>query len=513
LKWEFLIFFLFYYKQVSQAKSHELIMIIRITFIIIIVYPLIALPKVLYVDVDAGGMNNGTSWVNAFNLLTTALESAELGDEIWVAEGTYYPGATREDSFYMINSLAIYGGFNGSETDLTDRNPSDNKTILSGDIGESGSIADNCYHIIYNPQGAELDTSAILDGFVITGGNADNELSGGQGGGMNLIGGSPQIINCIFRENSAINGGGIVVSGGNPTFINVTIADNFAENGGAGMECFGANPILKDCQFINNHALNFGGGLSTDMSSPVLLRCLFVDNLSESGGALSNYTYSEPLIINCSFAYNVASSGGGIWNGLSFPIIINSIFWENTINQIYGDSSIIFYSNIEGGYEGEGNINSDPLFFDPDNRDLRLLSDSPCIDAGISFFVTEGDTIVNFDASEYDGSAPDMGLYEFEQANTVREESIELSTFSLSQNFPNPFNSGTIINYELQITNYVELSIYDVLGQKIVTLVNELKPAGSHQVEWDASGSASGIYYYRIHSGEFDDMKKMILLR
>ena len=85
--------------------------------------------------------------------------------------------------------------------------------------------------------------------------------------------------------------------------------------------------------------------------------------------------------------------------------------------------------------------------------------------------------------------------------------------FVLHQNYPNPFNPTTIINYELPITNEVELSIYNLLGQKVVTLVSKKQIAGHHQVEWDASGFASGVYYYRIEAGEFVDVKKMVLLR
>jgi len=85
--------------------------------------------------------------------------------------------------------------------------------------------------------------------------------------------------------------------------------------------------------------------------------------------------------------------------------------------------------------------------------------------------------------------------------------------FNLSQNYPNPFNSRTIINYELPTTNEVDLAIYNLLGQRVATLVNERKRAGSYQVEWDASGFSSGVYYYRIDAGEFVDVKKMILIR
>ncbi len=87
------------------------------------------------------------------------------------------------------------------------------------------------------------------------------------------------------------------------------------------------------------------------------------------------------------------------------------------------------------------------------------------------------------------------------------------TTFNLFQNYPNPFNPRTIINYELPITNEIDLSIYNPLGQKIATLVSKKMPAGKHSVEWDASGFASGIYYYQLHAGSFIQTKKLILIR
>jgi hypothetical protein len=85
--------------------------------------------------------------------------------------------------------------------------------------------------------------------------------------------------------------------------------------------------------------------------------------------------------------------------------------------------------------------------------------------------------------------------------------------YALDQNYPNPFNPSTMINYQLPKTSDVELSIYNLLGQKVVTLVSERMEAGYHQVEWDASGLSSGVYFYRITAGEFVQVKKMILVR
>jgi len=85
-------------------------------------------------------------------------------------------------------------------------------------------------------------------------------------------------------------------------------------------------------------------------------------------------------------------------------------------------------------------------------------------------------------------------------------------TISLDQNYPNPFNPKTTIHYELQTTNDVELSVYNILGQRVATLVSETQKAGHHQVQWDADGLSSGIYYYKLTSGEFQQAKKMMLI-
>jgi len=92
--------------------------------------------------------------------------------------------------------------------------------------------------------------------------------------------------------------------------------------------------------------------------------------------------------------------------------------------------------------------------------------------------------------------------------------SIQPLEFKLEQNYPNPFNPVTMINYQLPVTSVVDLSIYNILGQKVVTLVNKRQKPGYHQVEWDASGFASGVYYYKLHaSSGFFQARKCILLR
>ena len=96
---------------------------------------------------------------------------------------------------------------------------------------------------------------------------------------------------------------------------------------------------------------------------------------------------------------------------------------------------------------------------------------------------------------------------------SISDEFVNPKEFSLSQNYPNPFNPKTIINYELQMTNEVELSIYNLLGQKVATLVSGRRVAGQHQVEWDATRFSSGIYFYRLKTENGHMIKKMQLIK
>jgi len=100
-----------------------------------------------------------------------------------------------------------------------------------------------------------------------------------------------------------------------------------------------------------------------------------------------------------------------------------------------------------------------------------------------------------------------------EPATLIENDDSPVNDFKLSQNYPNPFNPSTIIEYSLPQYGYVTLKIYDILGREIATLINEEKPIGSYEVEFDATGLTSGIYFYRIQTPNFTQTKKMILLK
>ena len=110
---------------------------------------------VVYVDHQASGLNNGTSWVDAFTDLSTALELADEYSEIWVAAGTYFPGNVRSGSFVLPGNIQVLGGFKGNE-DSSSRDFAQNQTVLSRNIGDSDVGSDNSFHVVVPLDGANL---------------------------------------------------------------------------------------------------------------------------------------------------------------------------------------------------------------------------------------------------------------------------------------------------------------------------------------------------------------------
>ena len=109
-----------------------------------------------------------------------------------------------------------------------------------------------------------------------------------------------------------------------------------------------------------------------------------------------------------------------------------------------------------------------------------------------------------------------LGLFviDFNDPVNISEELFSPNPrYLLSNNYPNPFNPATTIRYELPERGFVTLKVFDVLGNEVATLVNQEKPAGSYQVEWNAFNLPSGIYFYRMRAGNFTDTKKLILLK
>jgi phosphotriesterase-related protein len=348
-------------------------------------------PRIIYVDDDAAGANDGTSWENAYVYLQDALadaNSAEKPVEIRVAQGIYKPDqgtnqtpGDQEATFQLINDVIIKGGFaDVSEVDPDIRDVEINETILSGDLADNdidvndpvalsyeSTRFDNSYHVV---TGSGTNGTAVLDGVTISSGECGSQLE--YGGGMSNIDGSPTISNCTFIRNGAWNGGGIGNSNSSPTLTNCTFSMNSGFYGG-GMYCGYSHPKLTNCLFTRNSTTippgvifarphpDRGGGMYNYYSNPILANCTISGNSSRYGGGIYNYD-SHLILTNCTLAGNSAYYGRAMYNHGSSLSISNSILW-NGDSQIYNyTSATITYSNIQGGWPGEGNIDVDPDF-------------------------------------------------------------------------------------------------------------------------------------------------------
>jgi len=253
---------------------------------------------------------------------------------------------------------------------------------------------------------------------------------------------------------------------------------------------------------------------------------------SGAGVAVTNNPQigTEQVIVNNTIAANRADYyGGGLLSGGATNVIaLNNVFWADTAQ--YGHPEIyvssggvnVHYCDVQGGWlSGTGNIDADPLFA---SATFHLTDPSPCIGAGIDSMQIGGVWYRVPPQCFYGGPRPnpagsqaDIGACENPRATPttgVDDHPNALpSRFALEQNYPNPFNPSTTIRYDLPRSSHVTLSVYDVLGRKVATLLNEEKSAGTYTVQWDASSVSSGVYFYRLKAGDFVQTKRMMVVR
>ena len=381
-----------------------------------------------YVQVNVGNnSNSGVSWGagNALAAIQAAINLAQVtvgSDVIHVAAGTY------SENIDVTGDVSIYGGYppNGGATP----SPAANPTNIDG--GGSGTVVG-----ILNVNNVLIDGFAIRNGSVIgRGGGFDieycssitisnntienNTATDDWGGGIAVVMSSVTITKNIIQNNSTNwSGGGISFydrcSG---TVSANTIMGNSASNG-AGMIIEDSNLVVSGNAIKNNTADYEGGAVYfSDVSSSTLTNNIISGNTAETGGGISCVS-SSPTIVNCTITGNTATNatgytGGGILCAYNaFPIIANCILWADSPDEIYvegtGATLAVTYSDIQGGYSGQGNINSDPLFVDSSNGDYHIGSGSPCIDTGTS----NGAPVTDIEGNMRPyGTGIDIGAYE-----------------------------------------------------------------------------------------------------
>ena len=360
-------------------------------------FPLSA-ARVIYVDCDAPGQEDGTGWRHAYQNLQDALTDADVSEkpvEIRVAQGTYRPdqgkdqiSGNRQTAFQLANGVIVAGGYAGyGESDPNTRDTLLYATVLSGDLMgndqdfvyaeelfNDSTRSDNSYTVVI---GSATDTSAVLDGFTVTGGH--------QRGGVFIDSGSSVTLECEDECTAFI--------------VNCILSGNDAETGGGILCDDGSEPTINHCVIAGNRAYEMdkgGGGLYCENTAATVTNCTIVGNLSTNGGGVYCDRYGSPTMVNCILWDNSALRGPQI-----------------ALTDDVGPSTLIIsYSDVQGGLEnahvgfncsltwGQGNIDINPRFAAPGHWDPNNTPDDPSDD-----FWVDGDYHMKSEAGRWEPNA------------------------------------------------------------------------------------------------------------
>ena len=467
----------------------------------------------VYVNANATGTNDGSSWTNAYTNLQTALDT-EASATYLIAAGTYTPSTANADSrkatFDLPSETKIYGGFDGTETAISQRDPKTNITILSGDLNADdntilldteASRQDNAYHVVSvrgNSQNVELQ------GLTITGGNANGtkddscstptanqyyDIRGGAIYANPYVSGQKvelYIKNCVIEKNTGSNVAvfatftpcGVQNLTSNVNFESCVIKNNYSKDsanvlfvGSSGYSNFGKGSIINTV-FHNNISQNAAaalylfastsaGGNSSGIQVP-LINNTFTKNTGVNGNTISLYNASSSWIQNC-IIYG---------NGSATPI------------QVAYPQGNVSNSIIEGGQQS--GIDSDPMFVSSATNNFHLQAGSPAIDAGDnSLWPT--DLTTDLDGNNRLINTIDMGAYEHNP--TAGSFITTWQTTTANESITIPTKPGLTYNYDIDWDNDGVFDETAVIGDATHTYAT----AGNHTI--NIRGTFPSIYF------------------
>jgi len=508
----------------------------------------------LYVDKNATGTGTGLDWTNAFTELSDAVAAALANEEIWVAGGTYHPHATSRNTYFNITqeNLKIYGGFTGTETQLSDRVLGMNETILSGDLQENDvNVADfisnyanttrntdNSYHVVNITNTGE---NLLLDGLTIS--DAHNNLNNAERGGAivkhkNIA--KLTLKNCIVKDNVSRNDNAglvaefelyLVVAGANAGQINggngfLTIENceftNNMSRWGSGVYCFVRRYTKIDIIISNSlFDANIAGDLNTTTAKGLSGPAAWLRNIggrtSELDIKINNTTFvnnkgtgTNPSINNFNRATLVLTKGTSRI-GSTTAVVSNAIFWSNTsgggatsrsITDQYTSplNNLSVVNSIDQANFNDDSItsktntsNADPLFTDAINRVYTLSTGSPAIDSGDNTSVIgQADLLGN---QRVFNTTVDMGAYEF-GAQTLSNDVVLTDTDKLTI-YPNPVSDVVYIT-----ENVKSLQLYNINGQLVAQTTAQ---------QLNVSQLPAGIYFVKIIRTDGSIISKKII--
>ncbi len=284
-----------------------------------------------------------------------------------------------------------------------------------------------------------------------------------------------------------------------------TIVKPFGAGQGIELQGYGAELVCHDNKIDNNLIMN--------CDEPGI-------SFNHNGNPKYNNYIRNNIIYNCGRNSKEGYDNIGIKIDNNSRTIQNNYFYNNCIFSGNENLPSVFlrgsyltaeqFNSIDNGLDlASNNIQKDPLIEIIDSLHYYITENSPCIDAGIDvglLFDFYGNKI-------FSGNAPDIGIYEYQNPNSVLNGEKTLCDFSLSQNFPNPFNPSTTISYSLPKDGFVKLVVFNSIGQVIAELINEEQNNGKHYVIFNAKNFPSGVYFYRLETSNNSQVKKMLLVK
>ena len=386
--------------------------------------------------------------------IQAAIDAATNGDTVLVASGTYVENLN-------INKNIILSSTSGPENTIIDGNQNGRVIKLDGSVS------------------SDIDMKII--GFSIQNGNTSEHQGGG---GIYLRNRSTIIENCFIMNNStsepSMGGGGLSIAGDDDTEVRV---------------------IIKSSLIANNTSevwstTDDGGGWAS---------AIWIPDMRNASGSIS--------IINTSFSGNQGEVLVSFGNNYYSFTLKNSIIWDNGNTRLglptqpYDNRIIVSFSNIQGGYEGEDNIDANPLFCNyasnvyPNLKgNYHLMPSSPSVGTG--------------------ENGVNMGAFgvgcEIDRLETLSE--FVPDNYFLHENYPNPFNPTTTLRFDLPEVSSITLTIYNMLGQRVRTFNMNDTPAGFHSIKWNATNDygeqvGAGVYLYQLRANQYVKTRKMVLLK
>ena len=483
----------------KTKKAISLILALFIVWAALPIQSAFASPKRWYVATTGDESYSGDSWTYARSNLMNVMNEAGTNDEIWVAEGTYSPGDFANDTFLLEKGVKVYGGFLGTETELSARNLTANETILDG-----GNI--NLSVVTGGTDATPDDTR--LDGFTIKGGNVPFAFL--FGGGMYNDSSSPTVANCTFSGNTANWGGGMYnTNNSSPTVENCTFSGNTANYYGGGMyNENNSSPTVANCTFSGNTANSDGGGMYNENNSrPKVKNCTFSGNTAnqDDGGGMYNANNSSPTVANCTFSGNTANSnGGGMYNDSSSPTVANCTFSGNTSENLDGGgmynynssptvTNCAFTANTTERYGGGmSNLDSSPTVVN------CTLSGNTSKSGGGMCNYNSSPTVTNCTLSDNRATLSGGGINNLQNASPILANTILWGNTAPADWGPDIFQNTGILNLKNCVVEKYKFYNADENISNLITGDPKLKALNK------AGGSpdtASDVYIYKLQTG------------